>query len=164
MLRIWKSFARPHLEEEDLSVHKKIESILYHALLDVTGVIELLQEKRFTRIWALTRFVIQTSKKRKLIVTDYRYSQRHFPAKPEFIRISSFHSTVVKWNKLEINLCNRNLSLFSKTNQFIIIVSIRYICFNGNIQTLLLLTYHFFIRIPDNCTPRLICFWYLAFG
>ena len=145
LVTIFKAFVRPYLDYGgalydqafNSAFHDKLASIQYNAYLAITGVIwgtsreklyqELGLESFQVRCWCrkLCLFYIILKNQHPLIsVRHSLYNTRNvsdllfFNTKHSFFKNSFplfFPSTIIEWNKLDINLCNsRNLFIFKK--------------------------------------------------
>ena len=146
LITIYKSFISPHLDYGDIiydqaynvSFHQKLESIPYNSALAIAGAIrgtsreklyhELSLESLVSRRWyhQLCCFyeVFKTLSPRYLFdVYSTRNNDKlpHFKVKHNYFKNSFFPSTVIEWNKLDLNIRNSEsaISFKSKVLKFI---------------------------------------------
>ena len=143
LVTIFKTFVRPHLNYGDVlydqafnsAFRNKLELIQYTACLIMTGAIRGTWCKILSRIrfripptyrkpclfynisknqhpWYLFNLIsVRHSLYNKRNVTNLLF----FNTKHSFFKNPFFPSTIIEWNKLDINLCNsRNLIIFKK--------------------------------------------------
>ena len=134
LITIYKSFIRSHLdyghiiydEGYNVSFHQKIESIQYNAALAITGAIrgtskeklyhelgfESLVSRRWHRKLCCFYKVFKTQSPRYFFEAKRAYITRnndklpHFKVKYNYFKNSFFPSTVIGWNKLDLNIRN----------------------------------------------------------
>ena len=124
----------------NVSFHQKLESIQYNSALATTSAIrrtsteklynelglETLEKRRWYRKLCCFYKVYQSHSPKYLFniipVTVSRYNTRNtnnisqFKVKHNFFRNSFFHSAVIEWNKLDLNICNSESSnIFKKS-------------------------------------------------
>ena len=153
LITIYKSFIRSHLDYGDIiyderynvSFHQKIESIQYNAALATTGAIrgtskeklyhelgfESLVSRRWHRKLCCFYKVLKTQSPRYLFEAERAYITRnndklpHFKVKHNYIKNSFFPSTVIEWNKLDLNIRNFESLTSFKSKVFEIYTSFR---------------------------------------